>query len=105
MPRLKGRKYPGLGIAWVRTTPCPVCGTEAGDTCYLQCPNSDLAYTADQERADDQATESEIAAVGFKAWDSAQHRRHGLPCPYDGYDPADRDEVYVGLGEIDAGGA
>ena len=104
MPRLKAIKFPGLGVAKVRDTPCPVCGAEAGDVCSLQCPNSDLFYSPDEERADTLTTEAEIAAVGFMAWDSAQHRAHGLPCPYDGYDPAGADEFGWGLGEIDGGG-
>lgn len=89
MPRLTAIVHPMFGRIPVNTADCPSCGTPAGQTCYLMCPRSPACYTAEQERTDALEAEAEIAQVGFMAWDSAQHRRHGLPCPYDGYDPAD----------------
>lgn len=95
MPRLTAIIHPYYGRIAVRTTTCPVCGTEAGGTCYFQCPNSPAYYSTDQERADDEAFDHAVAAAGsFQAYDSWQHRAAGLPCPYDGYDPApDHDDL------------
>lgn len=87
MPRLKAIIHPYFGRIPVNTRECETCGTPAGQPCYFQCPQSPAFYTPEQERQDALEAEAEIAAVGFQAWDSAQHRRHGLPCPYDGYDP------------------
>ena len=86
MPRLKALIHPYYGRLPVNADgPCPSCGAH-GVPCYLICPFSPACQTYEEERADALATEAEIAAVGFMAWDSAQHRAHGLPCPYDGYD-------------------
>lgn len=87
MPRLKAIIHPYFGRIPVNTRECETCGTPAGQPCYFQCPQSPAFYTPEQERQDALEAEAEIAAVGFQAWDSAQHRAHGLPCPYDGYDP------------------
>lgn len=87
MPRLTHIVHPYFGRLPVNTHECPSCGVPAGQTCYLMCPRSPAYQSPEQERDDALATEQEIAAVGFMAWDSAQHRAHGLPCPYDGYDP------------------
>lgn len=89
MPRITAIVHPMFGRLPVNTSECPECGVPAGQPCYLMCPRSPAYYSAEQERQDDLEAEAQIAAVGFQAWDSAQHRAHGLPCPYDGYDPAD----------------
>ena len=91
MPRLTHIVHPYFGRLPVNRATCPSCGVGAGEACYLMCSRSPAYQSADEERAEALATEAEIAAVGFQAWDSAQHRRHGLPCPYDGYDLADDD--------------
>lgn len=88
MPRLTAIIHPYFGRLPVNTTECGSCGTPAGAPCFLLCPRSPAYQSPEQERDEALATEAEIAAVGFQAWDSAQHRAHGLPCPYDGYDPA-----------------
>lgn len=90
MPRLTHIIHPYYGRLPVNPIgqPCPACGVE-GRECYLMCDRSPAYYSADQERDDALRTEAEIAQVGFQAWDSAQHRAHGLPCPYDGYPDGD----------------
>lgn len=93
--------HPYFGPLPINEATCPTCGAEAGTPCLTFAPCSPVSQSAEEEREDAVRMEAEISAVGFMAWDSEQHRRHGLPCPYDGYDPA---EVYVGLGEIDGGG-
>lgn len=87
MPRLTAIIHPYFGRLPVNTHECEACGSPAGQPCLLMCPLSPAYQSPEQERDEALATEAEIAAVGFMAWDSAQHRRHGLPCPYDGYDP------------------
>lgn len=83
MPRLTHIVHPYFGRLPVNTHECPSCGVPAGQTCYLMCPRSPAYQSPEQERDDALRTEAEIAAVGFMAWDSAQHKAHGLPCPYD----------------------
>lgn len=88
MPRLTHLIHPYYGRLPINADgPCPSCGAHNAP-CYLICPCSPASQTYEEERAEALEAEAEIAAVGFMAWDSAQHRRHGLPCPYDGYDPA-----------------
>lgn len=72
-------------------TPC--CGLADGAH-YAMCPNSDEYYSPERERADEP----------WYGMDADRERYADMLAEAADYDPRDQAEVYVGLGDFDAGG-